>query len=125
MRLKEAIDRFDLLFPNALSYDVKRGLISRLDARVQGEVYENAALPETLPYDADTPGETLLVIPFPYDDLYLKYLSAETALLQGDEAKYNSFAAVFNAGYAAFAAFERRRRLPKKGAFLTLPEVTA
>ena len=126
MRLKETVDRFDLLYPNVLPYEVKRDLISRLEGRIAEEVTgdsENA--PARLPFDENTPADTPLSAPFPYDDVYLKYLAAETALLQGDVARYNNAAVVFNAAYEAFAAADRRGRKPDKNVRLSFPEVSA
>ena len=126
MRLKETVERFDLLYPNALPYEVKRDLLSRLEGRIAEEVTgapANAAA--RLPFDENTPADTSLSAPFPHDDVYLKYLAAETDLLQGDTARYNNAVAVFNAAYEAFAAAYRRANKPEKDVRLTFPEVSA
>ena len=124
MTVNEAIGRFDLLNPNAFPFAVKRDLLAGLEGRLQNELFcLYVGFPDT--GDAAFTGETELLAPFPYDDLYVKFLAAETDRLNGDVGRYVNGAAVFNDAVEALAVHllktRRRRREPK----VRLPEVTA
>jgi hypothetical protein len=126
MTLSQAIERFDQLYPNTAPYAVKRDLLSSLEGRLSRELFSryDPAPAETGPVSADDPGDTPLLAPFPYDDLYVKFLAAETDRLQGDVNRYLNSAAVFNESYDALALYllrTRKRVSPR----VKLPEVTA
>lgn len=119
MTVKDAIDRFDVLYPNAMGLPEKLALLSGLDGRVDREILSlyGADDPDFAGYGpADYP-DAALRIGFPFEDLYIKYLSAENDLINGDALRYANSAAVFNAAYAEYAAYmNRTRRYQKKGA---------
>ena len=103
MTIDEAVTGFDLLYPNAMSYEQKLGLLSRLDKRIYTEVYAKyeGDIPESFRgYTRLTPVSTALLVPFPQDDIYAKYLAMQYDLLNGDISRYNNSARVFNAAYA-------------------------
>ncbi len=105
MTLREAIDRFDLLYPNALPYPAKLKILSDLDGRLYAQVlsgYENAPAAFS-GYTEATPADTALLVRFPYDDIYVKALCAENDAVNGDIARYNNAAAMFNAAWEQYA----------------------
>ena len=116
MKLREAIDRFDLTYPNPLEIGVKRRILSEFDGRLYSELlvhYEGA--PQVFSgYGEDTPPDTPLLVEYPFEDLYLKLLCAENDAVCGDIARYNNAAAAFNAAYNGYAAFINRTRRRKK-----------
>ncbi len=112
MTVREAIDRFDLLYPNAMPYTAKLKLLSDLDGRLYTEVlsnYENAPAAFT-GYTESTPSDTALLIRFPYDDIYIKALCAENDAVNGDIARYNNAAAAFNAAWEQYVNHVNRTR---------------
>ena len=115
MTLREAIDRFDLLYPNPLEIGAKRRILSDFDGRLYSELlvhYEGA--PQVFAgYGEATPPDTLLLAEYPYDDIYLKLLCAENDAVCGDIARYNNSAALFNAAYNDYAAHINRTRRRK------------
>ena len=118
MTLQEAIERFDLLYPNPLPQEVKRGMLSAFDGRLYAEVlshYEGAPASFT-GYDENTPPETPLLVQFPFDDVYLKLLCAENDAVCGDIAHYNNAAALFNAAYERYVSHVNRTRRRRDGA---------
>ena len=122
MTLREAIERFDLLYPNPLPLEAKRGMLSAFDGRLYAEVlshYEGA--PESFAgYDESTPPETPLLAEFPFDDVYLKLLCAENDAVCGDIARYNNAAALFNAAYERYVSHVGRTRRRRDGAAVRL-----
>lgn len=110
MKIKEAIARFDTLYPNAVDYAQKREWLSVLDGRIFNEIislYKNSPDYFT-PYTAETDLNTSLLVTFPDDDIYIKFLCLQNDLLNSDIARYNNSAAVFNSAYNAFASFYNR-----------------
>ncbi len=117
MTLGEALDRFDLLYPNAMEPALKTALVSRLEGRLQAEIFSlyaegNGAFAG---YDAVDDRNTALLAPFPFDDIYIKFLCAENDLICGDTERYRNSAAVFNSAFEAMAAYyNRTRRIGKQ-----------
>lgn len=116
MTADTAVERFDALFPNALPYGEKLNMLSVLDGRIYKEIlsrYEDAPQ-EFIGYAEGIPGSTVLLVHYPYDEIYIKYLAAETDLINGDTVRYANSSAVFNNLYEEYAAAcNRTRRMAK------------
>ena len=119
MTLKKAIARFDTLYPNEIPYEQKLEWISELDGIVYEEIislHENSMPTAFTGYILETPGETTLLVPFPYDKLYIEYLAAVTELVRGNIQHYNNAFAVAATSFDAFAAEYNRTHTPLQGA---------
>ena len=118
MTLREAIDRFDKLYPNALDFASKRRLLSRFDGRLYSEIlahYEGA--PAVFSgYDAHADPDTPLLAAYPYDDMYVKFLCAEVDAVNGDIERYNNDCLLLNAAYRQYTDYVNRTRRRKPGA---------
>ena len=118
MTLREAIERFDRLYPNALEPAAKRRFLSDLDGRLYSEIlvhYEGA--PTVFSgYTEQTDPDTALLAAYPYDDVYLRVLCAENDLISGDIDRYNNSAVLFNDAYERYADYINRTRRRKPGA---------
>ena len=111
MTIAHAIARFDTLYPNEFPYAEKLRWLSVLDGQLFREVL--AASPDNRGrtfdgYTIETDKKTELLVPFPYDDLYIKYLAAQCDKIHADVARYANSAAVFNAAFSEFAAYYHR-----------------
>ncbi len=115
MTLGETVRRFDLLYPNAMELPLKVALVSRLEGRLNAELLPlyGEADPDFTGYEAAADENRPLLIPFPFDDIYIKFLAAENDLINGDTARYNNSAAVFNAAWDMLAAYYNRTRAPR------------
>ncbi len=115
MTLQEAIERFDLLYPNAMPLSAKRDALSAFDGKLFSQVlaqYRDA--PERFDgYTETTPGNVRLLAQFPFDDLYIKLLCAEYAAVSGDTARYNNASALFNESYENYVNYLNRTRARK------------
>lgn len=117
MTLIEAINRFDTLHPNVIPPEEKVRLISLLDGRIKLEIIDTHEGGESVsftPYEAPQSYNAELLIPYPWDDLYIKYLAAEVDLMSNDTDRYQVSAEVFNDVYNKFRAWYNRTHMPKK-----------
>ena len=109
MTLAEAISSADSLRPNTYPAKEKIKWLSRLDASVKAEVtdlYENA--PSFEAYDENTDGDTVLLVPFPYDEIYISYLIACIHLADGEMTRYNNALVRFNDVFESFKLWYNR-----------------
>ena len=120
MTIAHAIARFDVLYPNVFPYAEKLRWLSVLDGQIFQDiisVYPENAGQAFDGYGITTDKSTELLAPFPHDDIYIKYLAAQSDKINSDVARYVNSAAVFNAAYSEFAAFYNRTHLAKKRCF--------
>lgn len=115
--IQEAIDKVDLLKPNAFPPEQKKVWLNDLDKKVWNEIYltHEGQPPVTsfTGYDQDTAPATKLLIPEPHTDVYLHWLSAQMDLANMESAKYAQNRQLFNAAYQNFGDFWRRTHMPK------------
>lgn len=114
MTLEQALDQFDQQQPNPYTRAEKLRWLSRLDGRVTTQILcARRPLPEPFAgYDETTPGDTVLRIPTPYDELYGLYLALQVDRLSGELTRYNNDAQLFNSGYASFQNYWHRTMDP-------------
>lgn len=114
MTIIEAINAADKRKPNTLSKSEKIRLLSYLDGKIKLEIIDTHEGGKAFqPYTEDTPMNTELLVPFPWDDLYIKYLICEIDLHAGDIERYNNGVAVYNEAYEAFTAWYNRTHMPR------------
>ena len=116
MTILEAITRADLIRPNELDPAVKLRWLSTLDGQIHAELLTaHAGSPEDFRgYDGETELQsTELLVPQPYDELYLRYLLMRIDLENGELDRYNNEAAVFNRLWQSCAGRYTRTHRPK------------
>jgi len=116
MTIHEAIVRLDALKHNTYSDAEKRRWLSQLDGIICNMVLDtHEGGPEEVfqGYDQNTPGDTVLLIPAPYDDIYIRHLEAEIDYHNGELERYNNSALLFEAAWNAFERYWNRTHLPK------------
>lgn len=101
MKLKEAISQFDELLPNSLSDSLKTKWISEIDNLVC-DLHMNYVLSEdeTAKFAAwssytEADSDTELLIPEPYEDAYLYYMTSKLNYIQQDIPRYNNSQAMY------------------------------
>lgn len=104
MTIREALETFDRLRPNIFTRHDKIRWLSALDGRIRREVIETHEPDEDTPetfagYTDTTPLTTELLAPYPFDDLYLKWLAAQADFHTREVGNYNNSLAMFEAGY--------------------------
>ena len=139
MTIKEAIDKVNALYPNQYEEDIMVDWLSRLDYQIFHDIIlrhvpdlppppfiraESRATPldtpphppipprpEFTPYTVDNMAIPLLV-PFPYDELYVAYLQMKIDEANHETIQYNNDAVLFNSYYDNFASAYNREHMP-------------
>lgn len=115
MRIIEAISEIDSLKPNNYTQHDKVAWLSRLDHMVKTEIidtHEGAEETDFEGYTDETDVDTVLLIPAPYDEVYLRWLEAEIDYVNGEYGRYNNSMAMFNTSYSAFRNYYNRTHMP-------------
>ena len=105
MRINEAIKRLDSLKFNTYTQDDKIDWLSRLDNMVKKQIidtHEGAESVSFTGYTADTPLDTVLLVPAPYDEVYLRWMEAQIDYHNGEYDKYNNAIIMFNTAFEAY-----------------------
>lgn len=116
MTIKECIDLVDNVKPNQYSIEEKVRWLSFLDGVIINDVikthegYRNE-YEEFEGYSPDEPG-TKLIIGAPYDRVYEAYLKMKIDEENGETARYNCSAAMYNAYLMAYKNYYNRTHMP-------------
>lgn len=120
MTIIEAINRINAVKPNSYDQSQKVKWLSALDGIVKKEVIDTHEGGEEVVFNGYT-DETLLttnlLVPAPYDDVYIRYLEMQIDYANGEYAKYNNSADVYNEAYTAFKRYYNRTHMPKGNKF--------
>ena len=115
MTLMEALHRIDTIKPNSYSQVEKTKWLSSLDGIVKTEIidmHEGGNITFN-GYSDDTAPTTELLVPAPYDDIYLRWLEARMDYANGEYGKYNNSVTMYNTAYSAYANHYNRTHMPK------------
>ena len=123
MTISAAIAACDRMRPNTFAYGEKEAWLRDLEARIREEIVRTHEGAEAFLAGRAQEGEDALLAPSPHESLYLFYLLARIDLMNGETARYNESAALFNAQYDAFSAAYNRAHRPR-GAFVDRREWT-
>ena len=117
MMIIDAITRLDTLKFNTYTQEDKVEWLSRLDSMVKRLIldrHEGAKDVDFTGYDADTPLDTVLLVPAPYDEVYLRWMEAQIDYHNNEYARYNISATAYNTMYQEFTKHYKERHLPKQ-----------
>ena len=116
MTIIEAINRIDHLKPNAYSQQDKVRWLSNLDGVVKKEIIDTHEGGEDVifeGYNDNTLLTTELLIPAPYDGVYVRYLEMQIDYANGEYAKYNNSTVEYNTAFSAFEKYYNRDHTPR------------
>lgn len=105
MKIHEAIARLDRMRPNVVPTDVKVGWLSRVDQYVYSEIMagrQGAPVDAPLAYTEADMDKNMLV-PAPYDELYIYKLEAELYYEEREITKYASSMALYNQAMSEYS----------------------
>jgi hypothetical protein len=114
MTIQEALDRKSLINTDSFPKELKIAWLSELDAQIDIEVIQRHENPEGITfekYNPDKCGKELLV-PFPYDKLYIPFLLAKCAEAYGEIEEYNNYLLSYNSALKEFKAYWNRTYMP-------------
>lgn len=120
MTLIEAITRIDTLKPNTYTQQEKIKWLSTLDGLIKNEIIDTHEGGENISfagYDENTNIATELLVPAPYDDIYIRWLETRIDYTNGEYTRYNNGVAAYNDAYSEFSKYYNRTHMPKGGKF--------
>ena len=116
MKIQHAIDQTDKLRPNYMERQMKVAYLQELDHMIYTEVllkHKHEPEEEVPPdYSGDRAGETVLLVPEPYSDVYIHWLTSKIDLMNQEVDKYNNDTALFQAAYGTMCDWWNRTRMP-------------
>lgn len=115
MKIVEAINKIDSLMHNTYGQEDKVAWLSELDSDVKRliiDTHEGAEAVTFTGYDDSTDLQTELLIPSPFDSVYLRWLEAQIHYHNGEYDRYNNAIVMYNTAFDAFAAYYNRTHKP-------------
>ena len=115
MTIAEVISKVDSLKPNTYTPEDKVEWLSNLDARVKSQIIDAHESCEHLHfygYDIDLDMETELLVPAPYDEMYLRWLEAMIDYHNSEDDRYNNAIILFNNAYEGYKKHYTRTHMP-------------
>ena len=116
MKIVEAIDRIDGLKHNTYSYAEKVAWLSRLDAMVKRLIIDTHEGGEDVVFEGYTESTdewTELLVPAPFDEMYIRWLEAQIDYSNGEYGKYNNSILMYQTAYDGYANYYNRNHMPK------------
>lgn len=120
MTIIEAINRVDILKPNSYSQNEKIWWLSCLDGMIYEEIISTHEGGENIDfsgYNDKTLLGTQLLVPAPYDEIYIRYLEMQINYANGEFGKYNNSVFMYEAAYESFKRYYNRTHMPKSAKF--------
>ena len=116
MTIIEAINRIDAINPNNYTQQEKTSWLSTLDGVIKKEIidtHEGAEAVTFTGYKEETPLDTELLVPAPYDEeVYLFWLQSKIEYWNGEMGKYNNSVTMYNKAYSNFERAYNREHKP-------------
>lgn len=115
MKIIDAINMIDGIKPNTFTQAEKLAWLSTLDKMIQKEIidtHEGAEVVDFAGYDENTDIESDLLVPAPYDEIYLFWMESKIDYWNGEKGRYNNSITMFNNAYAAYQEFYNRMHKP-------------
>ena len=115
MKISEAISTVDALKPNTFTVEDKVGWLSTLDHRVKTQILEphEGSEPDFFyGYESVLDQETELLVPAPYDEMYLRWLEAMIDYHNSEDGRYNNAITLFNNAYEGYKKHYTRTHMP-------------
>lgn len=114
MTITQAIERADAMTPNTYSALDKIRWLVTLDGRIKKEIidrHEGGELISATEYSEDI--DMLLLVPAPWDELYVHWICAMIHYANGEIKRYNNALALFDESYTAYARHYTAEHMPR------------
>ena len=112
MTIREAIDKADALKPNQFTEEEKMSWLNALDAQIHEDIIKTHRGWDHKEFKKYESAEDALIVPFPFEEVYVSFLKMKFDDENGDTQRYNNSAAMYNAHYDAFAKDYNKKHLP-------------
>lgn len=108
MTIESCMHLVDAMMPNRMPEAVKRRFLGEAEGRVMVELLGRETK-DASPFDTATPAATELSAPHPYDQLYWLYVVAMMECVNGNTARYENAATLFNTVFHSYGKFLKRK----------------
>lgn len=115
MTIIDAINTIDAIKPNTYTQAEKLAWLSTLDEMIKKEIidtHEGAEAVDFHGYDEDTDVSAPLLVPAPYDEIYLFWMESKIDYWNGESSRYNNSITMFNNAYASYQEYYNRMHRP-------------
>ena len=116
MTIMEAIKRVDDLKPNSYPQGEKILWLNTLDRLVKEKVIDTHQGAESVEFEGYTEESNLsteLLVPAPYDEMYLFWIESKIDYWNGETGRYNNSISMFNSAYTEYEKYYNRTHMPK------------
>jgi hypothetical protein len=116
MTIMDALHRVDALKPNSYDNPEKIKWLSILDGIIKREIIDTHEGGEGEVFDGyeeDVELTKELLVPAPYDDIYIRWLEAQIDYTNGEIGKYNNSLVAYNDAYDLYQRHYNRTHMPK------------
>ena len=110
MTLAKAIENFDFQRANSVSLERKVQWISQLDYKISSEITEPRGGEKFNGYSELTSLDTILKAPDEYGEIYNLYMNMKLDYMNGEIARFNNSAMLFNRMYKELNDFVNRNQ---------------
>ena len=120
MTIMEAIHRIGAVKPNGYDQSQKIKWLNALDGIIKKEIIDTHEGGDEIQFNGYTDESNLLtelLVPAPYDDIYIRYLEMQIDYANGEYGKYNNSKTMYNEAYSAFQRHYNRTHVPKGNKF--------
>jgi hypothetical protein len=112
LTIKDAITRVDMTKPNQFGPAIKITWLSELDGKIFEEIFKTHEESPIEKFEGHTSEDDELLIPFPYDSIYLRWLETKIDYANGETNKYNVSNILFNSEYSQMRNHYNRNHNP-------------
>ena len=114
MKVREAIDRIDSLKHNTYTIGEKLDWLNRLDGMIKREIIDTHEGGDSVIFEGytDRDLEKDLLIGYPYDEMYIRWLEAQIDYYNGEIARYNNSMMMYQAAYDSYSRYYNRSHMP-------------
>ncbi len=116
MTIMEAINRIDAVKPNTYTQLEKIRALSTLDGVIKNNIINTHDDSEGVKfggYTEETSLTTDLLVPAPYDVIYLYWLESTIDYWNGETGRYNNSISLYNTAYSEYERYYNRTHMPK------------
>ena len=116
MTINEAINTIDNMKHNTYSQHDKVAWLSRLDSMIKRliiDTHEGGEDVTFIGYDDNGDLNVEMLVPAPFDEVYLRWLEAKIDYTNGEYDKYNNSILMYQAAYDGYANYYNRNHMPK------------
>ena len=115
MTINEAISKIDDYKSNVYSQEDKIWWLSRVDGMIKRLIIDAHEGGESVYFEGYTEKTDLtteLLVPHPFDNMYLYWLEAQIDYYNGELKKYNNSITMFNSAFASFESDYKANHKP-------------